>query len=104
MAPEIFTLWLEFEQWEPTEADDPENDFFNMEIHLTTGETYTLNVWTFGFLDVARNVCETMGEHLKGKYLLAPDLFVERLDRKLMESIVADLIKDQSLKKEWLTD
>ncbi len=45
-----------------------------------------------------------MDEFLKGKYLLPPDLFVERLDRKLLEEIFAELIKDGYMRDEWLVN
>ena len=96
-----FHLWLEFEHWLPREGDDPEMDFFNMQITLTGGMKYALNVWTFKFLPRAVEECRETGEHLSGAYLPAPDLFVERLDRALIERVVADLIAQGGLRKEW---
>ena len=97
-----FDLWLEFEHWIPNEADDPEDDFINMEITLPHGPKYSLNVWTFKFLDRARLDDQEASEHLRGKYLLPPSLLVERLERRLLEDIVRDLIQTKRLKNEWL--
>ena len=97
-----FDLWLEFEHWQPEADDDPEDDFFNMALRLPDGRAYALNVWTFRFLERARLDDQQSGEALNGKYLLPPDLFVERLDRKLMEEIATDLIKRGQLLDDWL--
>jgi hypothetical protein len=35
-------------------------------------------------------------------YVVAPDLFVDRIDRALIESIVAELLATRQLKDEWL--
>ena len=34
--------------------------------------------------------------------MLPPDLFVDRMDRELLESVVADLIESDQLRDEWL--
>lgn len=99
-----FELWLEFEHWVPNEQDNLDNDFFNMHVILPDGKKYTLNVWTFKYLEQARCEVKDTGEYLGGKYLLPPDLFVERLDRKLLEEIFAELIKDGYMKDEWLVN
>jgi hypothetical protein len=101
MADGSFEVWLEFEHWVPQEGDDPENDFFNMQIILQSGKTYALNVWTYNAIWRILNECRETGECLQGSYLLPPDLFVHRLDRKLLERIVADLIAHGGLRKEW---
>jgi len=46
-----FTLWLEFENTEP--SSDPSNDFANISVRLNDGRTYGINVWTFDFLKTA---------------------------------------------------
>ena len=97
-----FELSLEFEYWVPTEDDDPEDDFINMSIHLSDGRHYALNVWTFKILERARLYHEQYGDNLGGKYVLPPDLFVQRLDRKLLEEIVANLIRSKQLLDAWL--
>jgi hypothetical protein len=56
-----FSLWLEFEHWQGSEIEESENDFFNMVIHLRGGESYALNVWTYGFLETARGKTERLG-------------------------------------------
>ncbi len=103
-----FTLWLEFELWRPmpeigpqANAFDPEDEFCNISITLATGERYALNVWTYNYLARARQDDRATGDNLSGKYLLPPDLFVERLDRQLLEEVVADLIRSGGLRAEW---
>lgn len=102
MSKPDFRLWLEFEHWQKSDDEQPDNDFFNMQIQLSSGESYALNVWTYKFLDTARAENRRTGEDLGGKYLMAPDLFVEELDRKLMEEVVSDMIANSSLKGDWL--
>jgi hypothetical protein len=101
MADGSFDLWLEFEHWLPQEGDDPEDDIFNMQITLPGGKKYALNVWTYKAIWRALKECRETGDCLQGSYLLPPDLFVYRLDRELLEKIVADLIAHGGLKKEW---
>ena len=36
------------------------------------------------------------------EYLLPPDLFVERLDRALLERVVAQMLSEGEMKPEWL--
>ncbi|NUP08855.1 MAG: hypothetical protein HOW73_22640 [Polyangiaceae bacterium] len=97
-----FSLWLEFENWVSAPEDDPEDEFFNMTITLGDGTKYALNVWTFGVVDSLRKEAARTGENLRGRYLDAPDLFVARMERPLLESVVADMIANKALKDEWL--
>jgi hypothetical protein len=101
MADERFDLWLEFEHWVRQEGDDPVDDIFNMQIVIHGGKKYTLNVWTYKAIRRAVKDCRESGECLEGAYLLPPDLFVYRTDRRLLERIVADLIAQGGLRKEW---
>jgi hypothetical protein len=101
MADERFELWLEFEHWPPQESHDPEDDIFNMQIALRGGKKYALNVWTYKAIWRAVKECQDSGECLDGSYLEPPDLFVQRLDRKLLEQVVADLIAQGGLKEDW---
>lgn len=103
-----FTLWLEFELWQPmpelgprVNAFDAEDDFCNVLITLDTGERYALNVWTYKFFVRARQNDHENGDNLGGRYLLPPDLFVERLERPLFEAVVNDLIRGGGLRVEW---
>jgi hypothetical protein len=96
-----FELWLEFEHWQPTPEDDPADDFFNMIIRLEDGRRYALNVWTFAYFTRALAETRATGEALSGRYLLPPDVFVERLDRGLLEEVVADLLRNGGLREEW---
>ena len=101
MSNESFDRWLEFEHWESQDADDPEDDSFNMQITLSCGRKYALNVWTDKSIRGMLEECNETGECLFGSYLVPPDLFVQRLDRSLVESVVADLIAHDGLKTEW---
>jgi len=101
MADSKFNLLLEFEHWVPQEGTYPEDDIFNMQITLHGGKKYALNVWTYESIRRAVKECQETGDCLQGSYLLPPDLFVHRLDRELLEKIVADLISHGGLKKEW---
>jgi hypothetical protein len=100
MDAQTFHLWLEFEHWLPQGAD-LEDDAFNMQVTLAGGRKYALNVWTFKFFPRAVREVQQTGEHLQGSYLPPPDLFVERLDRALIERVVADLIAHGGLREEW---
>lgn len=102
MSSSKFQLWLEFEHWEPNPEYDPFDDFFNMVIELPDGRRYALNVWTFRFLERCRYHESHSDETMQGRYPVAPDLFVERLDRELLQEVVADLIRTRQLKPEWL--
>jgi len=97
-----FTLWLEFEHW--TEKYNVENNTFSMKISLIDGDDYSLNVWTFNYFLSQQKANKTYGSHQNGKYLRPPDLFVEKLDRPLIEQCVIDLIKNDELKDEWLDE
>jgi len=100
-----FELWLEFELWRAAGGtDDPKNDFFNMQVTLDDGRKYALNVWTIG--SFARLVAEAKAEpdYLNGAYMLPPDLFVDRMDRALLESVVADMLETDQIRDEWLVD
>jgi hypothetical protein len=101
VADGSFDLWLEFEHWVAQEGDDPEDEIFNMQITIRGGEKYALNVWTYKAIGRAVKECQEFGECLGGLYLFPPDLFVHRLDRQLLERIVADLIAQGALKEEW---
>jgi hypothetical protein len=98
-----FELWLEFEHCEPKLDEDPADDFFNMQVKLPDGRRYALNVWTFKFIQKARYpwpYVEGVGE--PEEYLLPPDLFVERLDRDLLERVVKRMLVEGEMKPEWL--
>jgi hypothetical protein len=92
-----FDIWLEFEHWIPNEHDNPEDDCFNMQITLDNENCYALTVWTQKYFQRVLLECKETGEFLSGAYLLPPDLFVERMDRTLIERIVADLIEQNAL-------
>lgn len=113
-----FTLWLEFEHWTPEPGDDPEDDFFNMKVTLPSGKSYALNVWTFKFFETKTRAVRfedsaaqakmkaffENGEHpLEREYILPPDLLVSRLDRKLIEEIIAHMLAkwNGQLLPEW---
>ena len=95
-----FELWLEYEHYDP--VLDPENGFFNMIIQIPSGEEYGLTVWTFKYLDFFREWCKERNQHLDGRYVLAPDLFVIRMNRQHIEEVVCDLITRNDLNPRWL--
>lgn len=100
---QVFELWLGFEHWEQQPEDDPTDDFFNMHVKLPDGRRYALNVWTFKVLNKLRYPWQYIeGEGEPAEYLLPPDLFVERLDRRLIEQVVARMLAKGEMKPEWL--
>jgi len=98
-----FELWLEFEHWVSPPEYDPADDFANVQVLLSDGRVYALNVWTFKFLYRARFPWpyEDTGERA-AEYVVAPDLFVERLDRPTLERVVRQLLADGEMLDEWL--
>jgi len=96
-----FELWLEFELWEDG-VKAPYNDFFNMTITLANGLKYALNVWTYSYLQSAKAKARKDNEHVGGVYMPAPDVFIEKLDRRLIEVMVDDMIRNNLIKEEWL--
>ncbi len=98
-----FEIWLEFEEYEGKPEYDPLDDFFNMQVTLEDGRKYALNVWTFNFLQRARFPWPyESGKGEAKQYLLPPDLFVEKLDRNLIEKIIRNMLKDGEMNDEWL--
>jgi hypothetical protein len=98
-----FALWLEFEHTTPSPDDDPTDDFANVQVRLPDGRKYALNVWTFRFLHRARFPWpyeDTSG--MPAEYVVAPDLFVERIDRPTLERVVTQLIARDELDEQWL--
>jgi hypothetical protein len=103
MTGSEFMLWLEFEHWIEEDAPiDYENNFCNMTITLPGGRAYALSVWTYAYCQQAMRESSDGPARLQGAYLLPPDLLVKRLDRKLIEAVVADLLKREELHNEWL--
>jgi hypothetical protein len=105
MQAQEFELWLEFEIGDPTQPGNrPTQNFANIRIKVADGRRYALNVWTFDFLPHARYPWpyETQPAGTSSRYVVGPDLFVERLDRATIESVVAEMIARGELKPEWL--
>lgn len=98
-----FTLWLEFETDDPAQpANRPTENFANIVITLAGGQKYCLNVWTFDFLPLARYPWPyEKTADAPAKYVVPPDLFVERLDRATIEAVVAELLAEGELREEW---
>lgn len=94
-----FTLWLEFEVLSGFDQDE---DFCNIVVYTSTGEKYALNIWTFRYFARALADSQRQGSNADGRYLLAPDLFVARLDRPTIEAAIADLIRTDGMRPEWL--
>jgi hypothetical protein len=96
-------IWLEFEWW-TNDATQRDDDAFNMQIRLDDGKIYALNVWTFKALERFHQSDKLTGDNLNGRYLISPDLLVERLDRDLIEQIVNEIIQKKQLSDNWLTE
>ncbi len=95
-----FQLWLEFELWE--KDYNPDEEFFNMTVILENGAKYALNVWTYKFLERTKKENAQSSKSSAGKYLIPPDLLIEKLDRVMIQKIIADLLQQNLMKKEWL--
>lgn len=100
-----FTLWLEFEhvdhstKWDPKTEEfvkggdwDRKNEACNMQVTLTDGRQYGMNVWTYQFLQTIIQLDIAQGENLNGLYQCPPDLFVKELTRQCLEATIADLL------------
>lgn len=104
-SAQSFALWLEFEQYAggyPQPDDDPDCDFCNATVR-TDGRTYALNIWTFAFLEYARRFDEVSGEPKpeRERFLLPPDLLVERLNRGSIEEAISALLRKGPLPMHW---
>lgn len=100
-----FQLWLEFELWrDGGNSDNPTDDFFNMHVTLDDGRKYALNVWTIGAFTRLAAEAKSEPDCLSGAYMLPPDLFVDRMDRELLESVVVDMIETDQMRDGWLVD
>ncbi len=102
-----FELWLEIELGDPSQqANRPPENFCNISVTLPDRRRYALNVWTFDFLLLARYPWpyELGVEHAPAKYVLPPDLFVERLDRATIEVVISEMLANNQMKSEWLCE
>lgn len=99
-----FSLWLEFELW--PDPWDPEANFANVNVTLSDGRFYAMNVWTYAYFAMAREENLASGENLGDLYLLPPDLFVARLTRHDIERTVEHLLQvhEWSLPEAWRYD
>ena len=93
-----FTLWLEFEEVDPTKWDI-ENEFCNIHVDLEDGRHYGLNIWTYKFLETAIHNDMKSGQNLNGLYQIPPDLFVKELTRDCIQKTIEDLLKIDDLEK-----
>jgi len=80
-----FSLWLEFEQYDGQQTEEPGNDFCNIQIELHTGELYAINVWSFEYM---RSILDEQ------TYIVPPDLLVQRLNRKCITEAVEHYLQD----------
>ncbi len=101
-----FELWLELETGEPLdqEANRPTENFCNISVSLEDGRRFALNVWTFDFLPLARFEFPYAPSYdaAPSLYVLPPDLFVERLDRKTIEKVISEMIDKDEMQDRWL--
>lgn len=98
---QIAELWLEFELWSKDEEFDPNCDVSNVSITLGDGRRYALNVWTFKYLELARQEQAQDPASASSLYVVPPDLLVENLDRALLERVFDDLIEKDLLLEAW---
>ena len=91
------TVWLEFEDWVSEPDDDPYDVFFNAIVEMQDGRRCGLNTWTYEFLQRHIRHCKANGEALQGRYVIWPDLLVEKADRKLIEQAIVELINNYEL-------
>ncbi|MCB9230148.1 MAG: hypothetical protein H6581_00675 [Bacteroidia bacterium] len=75
---------------EQSEDWDPTLDYSNVIVTLDDDREFTLNVWTYDFLQIARQTEVSDGE--RGNFTIPPDLFVKELTRECLESVVAELL------------
>jgi hypothetical protein len=94
-----FKLWCDLDELAPDEYDI-DNDHCDIVATLETGEVYPMKVWTYAYLKTAVEEDRASGDHLRGKYQPAPDLFVERLDRELLRQAVADMLASDEVEFE----
>ena len=99
-----YSLWLEFEEYAdgyPGPDVDPQCDFCNAKVTVGS-RAYALNIWTFVFLEVARRTDPARVPLAEpARYVLAPDLFVERLDRTTISHAIGDLLAAGGLPEAW---
>ena len=104
--PIQFELWLETETGDPIDqpANRPHKNFCSTIVTLSDGRRYSLNVWTFDFLPLARRPLarESDTEAPLADHVFPPDLLVKSLDRPTMEKIFTELITTDQMKDEWL--
>ena len=104
MVP-YFELWLETELGDPDlPANSPTENFCNINITFPDGRRYALNIWTFDFLPLARYdwPYDIREGQEPAKYVFPPDLFVERLDRATIETVIIELLTTDSMNSDWL--
>ncbi|MDP7289314.1 MAG: hypothetical protein QGH94_15115 [Phycisphaerae bacterium] len=87
MRTKHFDLWLEFEEFDPSEPWDADNEFFNMAI-MHDGKRYVLTVWSYGFLQ--KELADPSARN--DGFVEAPDLLVDTCTRSHMEAVVDKLI------------
>ena len=101
--PRIVEVWLEFEEWSEKQDDNPRDEAFIMEIVLSDRRKFALNVWTYAHIETARSKPGLESSELHGKYVVGPDIFVEKMDRELLEKVAQDLLDTGELdaKQGW---
>lgn len=105
MAHRTFSLWLEFEEYgasHPQPGDDPACDFCNAIITMD-GRSCGINIWTFGFIEYTRRFDESTGlpRPEPERFLLSPDLLVERLERPLIEAALSTVLDRDGWPAHW---
>lgn len=100
-SPFGFEFWCELDELKPADYD-PACDCCDIVATMSDGRHYRFRVWTYSFLEELVSRDRESGERLGGKYMLPPDLFVERLDRDLLQRAVADMLERDDIEFEKL--
>ena len=73
------------------------NDNSDVEVVFENGDRYIGSAFTYSNIEWLRNKNKKTGECLSGAYFWASNMFIiERIDRKLIEEVVDDLIRIDS--------
>lgn len=97
MTDSLQSLWVEHEEWQP---DNKPNDYFNAQVTTTAGLVYAVSVL------VLKYVHQSMEEESEGlqceRFLVCPDMIVEKSDRASLESIFSALVESGRMPQNWL--
>ncbi len=103
MSEPSFEFWFSYPcEVTPSGMIGPDEELFTLRIDCASGDLYELTVCTDSYLARVRLEDRESRDRLHGQYRLLPDLVVANKDVRVIEQIVADLIRTQRLRPEWL--